>query len=408
MVYEKIAQDYPAFSGYSFDSETNEYVIYVVHDSSGLPRSQRGLALGKIRQAVERFLVDNGEVTSTAEYGFRFEKVKYPFSDLYRWRINLREELGNGITTLSINERENKVSVGVDTVFMDSIISSQTLDNLSNLPAIRKHGLPEDAVEVSAQQTILTALVSDSIIPVRGGMGWTRAVTGNPCTVGMPVTYLGLPGFLTASHCGVDGVDDPRFTAHAGATVNGIRIGTEHTDPAKDSCLRNPLYGCTNSDVAFWQSPGSSFIDKGRVVRTLERYRGDKTIDSSLPYRNVVGGALGAPETTLVQSVGINGGWRTGRVLDNDFDHVSSNKTTYLNQITIAGESSTDITNCKGDSGGPWYIKNSDGSVRFLGIQSAGSVQLTYKPEPECFNIAVITPLRAIVGKFGNQLSYTR
>lgn len=448
----EISRQYPAFGGYYADARTGEYVILTARSYKGKAinereGTERGRKLGLIRQALEEFLLVNANLSQDEVKGlkFRFQEAENSFGGLQEWRQQLRRYLGEGITLLYIDDQGNKLVVGypgenvaeepgvirVQDTALQAIEAQAKAKTTSILQAL---GIPGSAYTLQAARPTPTATITKNLntsnfLPPLAGNRWDLAGNVKLCTIGANVSYDGAPGFLTAAHCTreIGNDPEPKQTAYMGAT----KIGVESYDPsAAFACFDNTATyrtRCRYADVAFMAYTVSS--NRGRVVRTSEgadlttTVFSDQTSTGSVndPFYNVssITPTVARPSPgTLLHNVGYVGGWKRATVTDNDTDTTyndpignSTRNFTLLNAFLVssAGVTSSGVATCRGDSGGPWYKPNTDGTVTMYGIQSGGDIiTSTVRNGQDCYQIAIVTPIESITRSFPGTMLYGR
>lgn len=233
-----LARQYPAFAGY-YISDQQELVILIASTYKGkaindMKGSERGRKLGVIKNALLDLLKQegsparfdqNGQNTPRHTLKTRFEEVTTSFADLQDWRLALRKLMyQNAITELSIDQKTNQVRIGI----ANESGRTTVLSELARLQVPEKNHL------VSIEQPVQTITLKDTIRPPLAGIEIIPP-SGRPCTLGANVTFNGISGFLTASHCTPQqGVNDG-IAFQNGRDSNGnplpYTIGTEHYDP---------------------------------------------------------------------------------------------------------------------------------------------------------------------------------
>lgn len=449
----EISRQYPAFGGYYEDFKTGEYIILtarsykgkVLNETNG---SERGRKLGLIRQALEEFLIANASLSQeeVKKIKFRFQEAENSFGGLQEWRQQLRQYLGEGITLLYIDDQSNKLVVGYpgeDVAEEPGVVRAQDLAlqaveaqaKAKTISILQAVGIPESAYILQAAKPTRTATITKNLntsnfLPPLAGNRWDLAGNVKHCTIGANVSYDGTPGFLTAAHCTREiGTDpEPKQTAYMGTT----KIGVESYDPgAYFACFDNTATyrtRCRYADVAFMAYTIAS--NRGRIVRTSEgadlttTVFSDQTSTGTVndPFYNVSSTTptVARPGPgTMLHNVGYVGGWKRATVTDNDTDATyddpisesSTNNFTLLNAFLVSsvGVTNPAVATCRGDSGGPWYKPNTDGTVTMYGIQSGGrTLSSTTRNGRRCFQISIVTPIESITRSFPGTMLYGR
>lgn len=428
-------KDYPEFAGYYLDDDGKIVIRIKDYGKNTTSNQNYNDRLESIKSKVlENFITFHGyqDISKTE---VKFLPSEYSFEQIHEWRKSLRPLLGAPVSSLSLNYFDTTVNVGFDS----NQITLSSIDAQAFISAkIEELGIPSDAINFEAGSIEYTtgSLWTDAYYPPVGGMGWNYYKNGETfiCSVGVPVTYNSTRGFLTAAHCTVELGSDP--IKREAFDLKGNRLATEGFDQEGTLCSiaalnqsgYNPLIHadklCRYTDVAFMaltNSYGPTY-DTGKIIRTTEAARSTITTRPVEEAYNVVGGVRMPAAGQVLENVGASSGWKQAKVIELDKDFISiesgSGKTIYtLNQVGVQSTISGKQATCGGDSGGPWYFKNPDGSVQFVGIQSAGRND-TIVPNPRkdlapygkalCYGVAYLTPLDGILRTMNTSLKYTR
>ena len=438
-----IAKKYPAFGGYYEDEESGEYFILIANNYKGTAineesASENGRKLGLIKGELEKFLVDNKAVTLEEAKGikFKFKKVEQSFAALQEWRILLRENLDDDISMLKIDDKNNKLVIGYSEFSANngsnniSTVTMQSNGRGSRVRALlNSSNIPESVTTLIDYTPRSTAAVTKNLFngtnfsPPMAGERWdTSSSSLGGCTIGANVTYGGVSGFLTASHCTKAVGPDP--LPEQEAFMGTTKIGVESYDP-------NAYFGCFNqntqwkndcryADVVFMKYTVPS--NRGRIVKTTEGARLTTTVQSDTitgdPYYKVSSVDWARPPVNrYLENVGYVGGWKKARVTDNDTDITYLTDTggqdfTLLNSVEVVAVSNTtdpreQVAVCKGDSGGPWYRKGAttDGSLIFQGIQSGGGGEVVYIQNGQnCYKTAYLSAMDQVARSFPKEM----
>lgn len=450
----EISRRFPSFGGYYLERDSNTYIIQIARTYKGRiinepEGAERGRRLGQIRREVENFLLAEGHATpeDLKRAKFRFSEVEHSYGALQEWRYQLRALLGTKIGLLYIDAKGNSLVVReIQSIISEDLDRQSLQTDLELRRAIEGTGVPLSAVNLlelgvevlerqeiqgdmlQNQSTVTKTLDQSVFSPALAGTGWRKQSDGQHCTIGLNVSYNGISGFLTASHCTrQQGNDVIPQVAYAAQT--SLEIGRESYDPSTPivGCLGRPTAGggagyysnCRYADVAFMAYSVPSY--RGRIVRTTEGARYTRTVfsqmdasgsttDPSHPLSQFTP-TIGRPsEGTLLHNLGRTGGWKTGLVINNNADIAFPGGSTYgefviLNAVFIAMNG--EIVTCSGDSGGPWYIKNTNGTLTAAGIQSGASVRSTALINGQnCYSEAAMTPIENIARSFPGTMIY--
>lgn len=289
-------------------------------------------------------------------------EAEFDFPTLQAWRINLRDLLADdAVVTLDVDERTNRIQIGVD-----RSAGPEAIWQLRS--AVAFNLVPSEAVTYEKADPIyMAATLQDRVRPVVGGL---QINFGNfLCTLGFNAVRNGVSGFVTNSHCtgkqgGVEGTEyfqplSPDF------------IGTEIADPeylrSANGCPRGKK--CRFSDSAFAQYDPSVSTSLGEIARTESRgnLEGSLTIDASSPTFTISGTGSSAVGEE-VNKIGRTTGWTFGPVDSTcvDVAVAQSNKALLCQDIVLGGVGG-------GDSGSPVFSLDGSGSVTLRGILWGGN-----------------------------------
>ncbi|MEL6544602.1 MAG: hypothetical protein AAFQ82_08240 [Myxococcota bacterium] len=255
----------------------------------------------------------------------RFAEAEFDFASLMGARVQARTLMGiSGVTSLSVNERSNRVRLGVE-------------DDASRRRAaseLRLLGIPAEMVNIEVSPAFRPLQNTVEVRPVVGG---TQIQNGNgSCTLGFVGVRAGVRGFVTNSHCtltqgGVEG------TVLSQPGDSGSRIGVEMVDPTYFSGGGCPSgRRCRLSDSAWATLDDGVTSERGRVYRdSLTRYR-------------VVKEYLYPLDGETLRKVGRTTGTTSGEVSETCEDmNVADSDITLLCQARVEAQSAP------GDSGSP-------------------------------------------------------
>lgn len=306
------------------------------------------------------------------EVGFDFTRksvstavapAEYDFRELMDAKDRARRLLSrDNVSYVDINERENRVAVGVT----------------QNASEIRS-AVSDDAritVESAKKVEFLQSLRDDYTGTFKQGgleIGFRDGFTTYPCTKSTTTKYYDGAyteyGFLTNSHCTAvqGGVEGTQY--YQDAQDESEVVGVELHDPAYFTGNGCPSgQKCRYSDAAFVDYRVSGF-DYGGIHLTngRDRYNGSTEISGEVDVSEPGGAGVG----TEVDKVGKKTGWTYGDVTDTCVD-------VRVGNITILCQHEVNAGAGKGDSGSPVFRSTgggvpSDGDrVKYLGILWGG------------------------------------
>jgi hypothetical protein len=218
--------------------------------------------------------------------------------------------------------------------------------------------------------------------PIRGGISHGPPVSdGGPrCTVGLIVTWGGIPALMTASHCTqVKWGGDSHANFLSQPQTPEYVFGPELKDRPGRHCGPLDLARCRRADVALYHVSGVDVIGKeqryahGEIAQPIEFAAGPIGVPSSrlrspIPLR-VVGTVEVPVNLQIVHRIGWKTGGLYGPVVETCADYGEAQpgwpwwETRYLLCQSVAITASDG-----GDSGGPVFVHLGGDSVLFAGI----------------------------------------
>jgi hypothetical protein len=348
----------PLTAGFYFDSDT----LVVVTNIQTAERAKAALA----HLAARGF---NGRRIVPSHISVR--EARFTFSQLAAWRdIIFTNLLGSaGITSLDLNERENRVVIGIR--------PAQAAELRTTLPPrIAALGINPEAViyrEV-ADLNLQVRTTAAPIVPERishtadtvvGGLrvGLSRSY-GNPvsCTLGFVAGRGGERGYVTASHCTelLFDVDNSEMSQASGARA----IGHEVTDPEGWTCGIF-FHECRVSDGSFFTTYEGIPSARGLIARPASKGTGTLDWDQSNPYfmiTEVENNNMWSGDP--VDMVGSFGGWSGGTIQSTCEDFPLTGE----KMVTCAYEANYRCID--GDSGAPVFRRLVGTEVKLAGIHT--------------------------------------
>ncbi|MCD0166732.1 S1 family peptidase [Deinococcus sp. 12RED42] len=415
-----IAQSFPAFAGYRIEDDNLILLVAKYRGGRELPEGERGRRVGQIRKALLELLAQEnapqldpeGRLQTYSSLKVKVKNVTYSFGDLQGWRMQLRRALAEGtLSGLSINEGDNTIMAYVPR----AELLSQARHYFAGL------GIPSAAIELGIMEVQPQLSLKDTVRPPAGGLEIkiNEGSTVGPCTIGVNVTFNGVPGFLTASHCSsTQGVT--QNSTYDNSTNSTTLLAVESYDVPfsnPEFCAANvdsdkTQYRCQFADVLFaeYKQPSTP----GRLVRVQKVLPTTTTLGS----RTLVTDAAGTPqyyridgtqarpvEGKLLFKIGATSGYTSGRVIDNNFDRVTSTGTesiVLVNSVQIASGDPNVPVSCGGDSGSAWFAESSAITAYVYGIHSSGDRNTARIVANEyCTTTGFFTPMENIYKVFG-------
>lgn len=335
-----VAREVPSFGGFYYDSERPSELVVALTDPGDL-----GLAESRIRAALAEPKANESPLEGKTVVG---RTVEHSFLQLARFRTVLRQKVFSiaGVTTLGVDESQNKVWIGVT----DRAAEQAVQDLLAALE------IPSNAVHIGrAGYTQIQTDLDDAMGYTHGG--WLIE-TPNPCSLG-PVGRRAsdsLPVFTTASHCtsqyGVLNEDTVYQPTDAGSV-----IGIEIDDPALTAPAGCPTSNyCRDSDAALMEAFSPPFDDSKsyRIARpddstNCENCTGPRTIDASQPFLVVMSQGNHNTQGEVLHKIGQTTGWTFGVVNQTCMDELGLGPWVRLCSDFVDYSSSTS------DSGAPVF-----------------------------------------------------
>ncbi len=324
-VFLQLAARHDGFAGAYLDPDGGLVLLSTRPDEA---RAAAGVIVDDLLGLVT---LDERSAQSYRDREATVEAAAFDFLELAAFRLAVEQTLAESfaVVSLDVDERENRVAVGVDEA------AGVSLGALS--AALGALGIPADAVTVEMTSALefvsgspgirppfIAAtgqgsplpLLSDLVRPIAGGVQIKTPDSGpNGCTLGVPVWHGSSGnqqlGFLTASHCTVIvGYDN---NAQFGQPVGSTLISIEHEDPPLLNCGSSYSTNCEVTDAALVDFTAQTQVRPGEVYLT------NSSSSSGPGGRTVTGQSVPlSPATAFVgqsvNKVGRTTGWTTGQV----------------------------------------------------------------------------------------------
>lgn len=298
------------------------------------------------------------------------QKAKYSFGELATWRDSLGDQLSHipGVTSLDLDEVQNRVTIGVDPAQQTAATSAvrqltRSLAIDTSAIAFRVHGYlkPRSGAMAAASTMFSTTIYEHTDTLVGGIIVRTSSASGLPgggpgdCTMGFVADRNGVRSFVTATHCTAVWGGGPDGTVMSQWAVR--QVGTETVDPNKSQC---GLWDwCRNSDAALFALNGGIPSHRGLIARTSSRNAGyhnggsgSRNVDPNRPYFFVTA-TSGAVSGQVVEKMGHVSGWTWGVITNTCVDHFfnQGGLVDYVTKCSLEAN----INHISGDSGGPLF-----------------------------------------------------
>ena len=210
--FQGLAHSVPGFGGMFVDTATSHLTVYLQNPGD------RASAIAAIRRAFpDREVAD-------AEFAVR--AGRFDWRELTAWRTEADAFLTiPGMYKTDIDERLNKISIGVENDAVRSRISAE----------LARRRVPSEAVVINVIPRVrLARTLRDPATNLEGGIQ-----IGNPvsslgpfeCTAGFNVQYNGYYGFMTASHCTTKEAEVNNTPFYQPDQATGRYLGSETADP---------------------------------------------------------------------------------------------------------------------------------------------------------------------------------
>ena len=342
----------PRFGGMSIDqSDANVLrVLLTGHDPTDAPAAR---VLAEVNRLWDRNFT--GTTVATADYTIGqlkgwFDTVAADFHDVMTG-VDL-DEAGNRITVMMADLDKDRDAVAEHVARLDVPAEAVQFAEFQFLPPD-----PIPAGQGSGSPSVAGQSLTDTLNPTVGGGEIKLEFSGgsSQCSLGFTVGLVNTQGkfeegFVTAGHCYITNTTGETF--YVQGDPYGVSVWSAFPDGVDAQYVRR-----TGSGVDL----GIGLI--GRPAQESNTGRVYLNLDTQNSYFNIVGIAKPIMGQTA-HKVGRTTGWTSGRV--------TSTCSTYLNQhagwanlvcMGIANYRST-----SGDSGGPVFSLNPDGSAMAMGI----------------------------------------
>jgi hypothetical protein len=313
-------------------------------------------------------------VAAVARFGTGTVVVEadHTFAELASWRARLRPLLAiEGVVSLDVDERRNRVRIGVDPREAKRISGALQKRLAFEL-------VPAGAVVITAADPIRPVVtLRDQVRPTVGGLQIN--FSNFLCTLGFNAVRAGTFGFVTNSHCTdrQGGVEDTRYFQ----PLSPAAVATEIADPTYQRNIPGCPRGrrCRFSDSSFADYDSDSLGSLGHIARTTARdnLNGSITIDDANPTF-AVNATAAAVAGQDINKIGRTTGWTHG-IVDQTCTDVGVSGT----NIVLLCQDLVNAGVGGGDSGSPVFTWNGGSTVTLNGIlwggNSAGTL-FVYSP----------------------------
>lgn len=359
--FETIAAAVPEFAGYFVDSAGSVTVLLTNAAAASAAVDAAKLVLD------DRVISTRSGARAVAAGVFRSATVTYSYRELARAReVVIPVALRNGATLIDLDERANRVVVGVP----------MNANSAALRRAIKAATLDERMITIESMNALvgLQGHINAYSPPLRGGLGMAWSLDGGTqisCTTGFTATVNGQRMIFTAGHCASPNGANYSRIMHQANFMDPI-FGVEAQDPY-------PIFPddrrCVDSNFACFWSDAVAIGVEGGV--TWQWASVAQLLSGPIPYS---GTALTTPDLTvtdeltttpiygeLVYHVGQASGWSAGTISRTCIDILTDFHAHLYCQYEVAGTAST------GDSGGPVFSWAGSSSIRLNGVLSTGN-----------------------------------
>jgi len=363
-----LAAEIPGFGGLYLNS-SGETVVYLT----------RSGAEGQARPVVDRWMRRYGprgrRVPAVA-----FRTGAYDFRQLAQWRGAILPDVFGirGVQSVDLDEAANRLRIG--------IVSEGAQEPVRGL--LSRRGVPEDAALIAVEDSITgledagsvdllhnPGTIQGHFDAIPGGVqityvrSYSPQLLQNRCTVAVPVRRNGERMLLTASHCTRTSWINEATPIHQPYSddYGSWRAGVEAIDPPGVDC---GFMRCRYADAALVRTDPGRPDHFGHIARTqfsassvYPDTMGSLDIDPNNPFF-VVSGTASAVAGMRAYKMGRRTGWTYGRVEETCVLVSGGSNRLYRCQLK------TRVWVAPGDSGGPLFAINADGTVSLLGVVS--------------------------------------
>lgn len=340
-----VSEAIPDFAGFFFDEDGNPNV--------GLknPDPDR---VSEIRGVLEN--VFGSDILSRGDNPRRpvpapvlvLRKADFTFTELFLWfqMLDIVFEVESVVST-EIDEERNRIVIGVT----DQSAFGQLSEILSEID------ISDDAIIIELEERDALRTLRAQFRPVMGGIQIRRS-GGGICTLGLRVSYQGVMGFVTNSHCTAS---FGRVTGSTFGNPDGARqIGVEMTDPALTSCGFLNRLRCRRSDAAFIRL-NNGIASRSQIART-RAWAGPGEglatleLDTSRPTLAVNQEKLYPFRGEMIDKIGRTTGWTYGVVQKTCANRRLEDVQYDGRTIRLDCQMTSNLFSDEGDSGSPIFL----------------------------------------------------
>ena len=347
----------PRFGGMSVD-QSNPDVLRVLLTGNAPTEQAADRALAEVNRLWDR------EFTSTT-----VATADYTIGQLKGWFDTVAADFHEKMTGVDLDESANRITVMVADLDADQDTVAEHVAGLG-VPAEAVQFeefqlLPSDpvpAAQSSGGSSVSGQSLTGTLVPMVGG-GEIQGSIGR-CSLGFGVLFMNLRGnyergFVTAGHCSTTTTGTEFYVPGNSGSPYGISV-------------RNTLPNGVDAQYVRKTESGAD-LGIGLIARPSQENTGGQVyldLDARDPYFRIIGTANPIMGQAL-HKVGRTTGWTSGVVLqtctDVTYFHYPTSRCVGLSRLDSAG----------GDSGGPVFSIDQNGSAKMVGIHEGSDTQGT-------------------------------
>ncbi len=310
---------------------------------------------------------------------YEFRNGRFNWAELFGWRRDANDSLPNDIVYTDINERENRIDIGV----------ANEQGRLAAIHVVETLKIPPEAIRIGVVEApVLNAMLIDSLAgyvrPTLSGLLITRTNIGvgtDNCTLGANVSLTSSSDaiFLTASHCtrtwfGLDATSPASmFYQPVLDYIHPEIAAKDRTDPAPVAGGTCPVGRfCRWSDAAL-----ATHTNPNDWLGGFIAFPGPGPIGSPFPFalRITINQLTPPPVGSAVAKVGVSTGYSTGQLARTCVNFNLAYLPAPFNTTLLCQNTATGQLSASGDSGGPVFRWAGflPSTALFIGIHWGGS-----------------------------------
>ena len=364
--FRALSRQFPEFGGFYFDDQ-GDIVVQLTNLS-------RGAAVRAALAPVVRTVAAERARAGGGQPAVRFNQAAFSFTELSGVRDRVFGSLFelDGVTMLDVNERENRVVVGLADEAARPAAEARVRElgvprNMLSLKVVGRGEPLAARAGAAANAPAYCSSVQSYCRPLIGGIKITFNRDGSlfVCSIGFPAIAGGYTRFVTAAHCSDDEWNlDYVAYFQPDPSYSSTSIGNEAKDPNGVSCGFMSAYVCRYSDANFVAPAVATEV--GYIIRPIGLEQ--LSVSSSKPHF-VIAGQRDANDGERVYVVGQTTGLHTGTVQGTCQDW---KKTWEGRYHAVRCSDVANYNSSGGDSGGPVFLWDGVSStVTLVGVNFA-------------------------------------